>query len=268
MKNFILVFAAAFILSSPSLACTRILHVDPLAVMTGRNMDWPDQMQQQLRIYPRGMQRSGMAMEGSAMRWVSKYGSMVVTAFRDFIAEGINERGLSVHLLALNESDYGKRHENIPGISVAMWAQYYLDQFASVKEAVLASYQPGYELESLSLPGTSSKVNLHLAIEDASGESAVIEYVDGMPRVHASSGNATLTNSPIYEFQLENLKKYAGFGGKQSLPGSTFSNDRFVRATYYNQHLPLAKSLDDEVYSILSIMRNTQPYGIAVMNVL
>lgn len=263
-KKIICVVAGTLILSAPGFSCTRILHIDPKAVMIGRNMDWPYLMQQQLRVYPRGMQRAGLSAEGTSLQWTAKYGSMVVTAYKDLTSEGINERGLSVHLLALEESDYGTRHANIPGMSVVMWAQYYLDQFANVKEVVRAAYQPGYELEAGVLPNTHGKVKLHLAIEDAEGNSAVIEYVNGMPNIHVSYGNATLTNSPVYEKQLQNLKNYAGFGGDKRLPGTTFANDRFVRATYYNQHLPLAKSLDDEVYSILSIMRNAaQPYGMS-----
>ena len=149
-------------------------------------------------------------------------------------------------------------------MSVVMWAQYYLDQFPNVKEAVQAAREPGYELEAPVLPNIGNNVKLHLAIEDSQGDSAVIEYVNGVPHVYTDNGNATLTNSPTYDWQLENLKQYAGLGGDKQLPGTTFANDRFVRATYYNHHLPLAKSIDDEVFSILSIMRNVaQPYGVA-----
>lgn len=249
-------------ITSHANACTRILHLDPKAVMIGRNMDWDSPMQQQLRVYPRGMQRIGLSFQGSSLQWTSKYGSMVVTAFEEFTAEGMNEKGLAVHLLSLNESDYGKRHENIQGMSVAMWAQYYLDQFATVKEAVQSANNPGYELEAVTLPVIGGTEKFHLAIEDSQGDSAVIEYENGMPHVYTSHDQTTLTNSPFYPKQLENLKQYAGFGGDKSLPGGTLARDRFVRATYYNQHLPLANSIDDEVYSILSIMRNVaQPYG-------
>jgi len=267
MKNILAIIFVIFtstlsLFSCDGFACTRIVHIDPKAVMIGRNMDWPVQMQQQIRVYPRGMPRSGLSLEGSSIQWVSKYGSMVVTAYKDLTAEGINEHGFAVHLLSLNESDYGKRHANIQGMSIAMWAQYYLDQFENVKEAVQAALKPGYELEAPTLPSIGTNVKLHLAMEDAQGDSAVVEYVNGVPHVYTGNGNATLTNSPTYDLQLENLKKYAGFGGEKSLPGTTFSNDRFFRATYYNQHLPLAKSIDDEVFSILSIMRNVaQPYS-------
>lgn len=259
-----LVIGKMFLLPSCGLACTRILHNDTMAVMIGRNMDWPYPMQQQLRIYPRGMQRSGMSLQGPSLQWTAKYGSMVVTAYKDLTSEGMNERGLAVHLLALNESDYGKRHENLQGMSIAMWAQYYLDQFANVKEAVEAAKHPDYELESATVPVIGMQVRLHLAIEDKEGNSAVIEYVNGEPHVYQETGNVTLTNSPTYDKQLDNLKNYAGFGGTKSLPGSTFADERFVRASFYNQHLPEAKSIDEEMYSVLSIMRNVaQPYGLA-----
>ena len=42
-----------------------------------------------------------------------------------------------------------------------------------------------------------------------------------------------MTNEPVYNEQLENLKRYQGFGGTLSLPGDPDPLSRFVRASAF-----------------------------------
>lgn len=260
LSLFITTLFTAFYIAK-SHACTRVLHTWPQAVMVGRNMDWFEDMNTQLRIYPRGIERTGKANQGPSIKWVSKYGSMVVGSYKNITAEGMNEQGLSVHLLTFSDAEYGERQINTPGLSVSMWAQYHLDQFASVAEAVEAAKSPEYQLELFYLGDSHKKIKLHLAMEDAEGNSAVIEYLQGEPMIYLDHGKSVLANSPAYNSQLKNLKEYIGFGGDKPLPGSDKSKDRFVRASWYNNHLPNAQSIEDAAFSLLSIIRNAaQPY--------
>ena len=48
------------------------------------------------------------------------------------------EKGLAANLLYLAESDYGKPTQGKPLLSIAAWAQYALDNYATVAEAVVA----------------------------------------------------------------------------------------------------------------------------------
>lgn len=51
-------------------------------------------------------------------------------------------------------------------------------------------------------------------IEDVSGDAAVFEYIDGgRSMVYHIKKYNVMTNSPSFDKQLENLKKYQGFGG-------------------------------------------------------
>lgn len=51
----------------------------------------------------------------------------------------MNEKGLAAELLWLVESQYPAFDKNSkPGLSIAAWAQYVLDNFATVSEAVAA----------------------------------------------------------------------------------------------------------------------------------
>lgn len=63
------------------IACTYTLYVgDDGTVMTGRNMDWKEDMASNLWIFPAGMQRAGAAGPRS-IQWESKYGSACVSGY-------------------------------------------------------------------------------------------------------------------------------------------------------------------------------------------
>ena len=90
-----------------------------------------------LWIFPRGMPRTGGAGPNSVKWTSSRYGSVVATGYDLSTTDGLNEAGLSANVLWLVESQYpafdgrGKL-----GLTIAAWAQYALDNFATVKEAV------------------------------------------------------------------------------------------------------------------------------------
>ena len=80
----------------PALACTRVLYVAKHGtIITGRSMDWGEDLQPNMWVLPRGMTRDGMGGKNS-ISWVSKYGSLVVSAYDIGTSEGMNEKGLVV----------------------------------------------------------------------------------------------------------------------------------------------------------------------------
>lgn len=239
-------------------ACTRALWVTDNSVIVGRTMDWKGEMGANIWVYPRGVKRDGLA-EDNSISWISKYGSIVTTAYDTMATDGMNEKGLAVHIFWLNESDYGQRDPSLPGISVLMWMQYYLDNFASVDEAMKFTQSNPFQVESYEL---DDPVNLHFIFEDASGDSAIVEYINGEPHIYHDRSYVAAANSPTYDQQLTNLGLYKGFGGQKPLPGTTDSMDRFVRAAYYVSHLPNPQSERDAISKILSVTSNTaMPYG-------
>jgi choloylglycine hydrolase len=247
-------------------ACSRVLWNDNgKAVIVGRNLDWFAPMPADLWTLPRGVARNGMTGKNS-LSWTSKYGSLVaaVAVKPQELAstDGMNEKGFAGHLLWLAESDYGERDESRPGLSVALWMQYYLDNFATVKEAVDFTNSTPYQLVTMPIDGKTATV--HLALEDPTGDSAIIEFMAGKPRVHHSRDYTVMTNSPPFDQQLAQLKEYKGFGGDKALPGSTEAADRFVRAAYYLKNLPPPQNNRQAVAALLSVMRNVaQPFGAA-----
>ena len=256
----ILLFLNLCLVSNAGVTCTRILLAhQQAAVMVGRTMDWPiANMNTTLRVYPRGIMRGDNENEHS-LQWSAKYGSLVATAYNAITTDGINEQGFAAHILWLDESDYGLRNNNKPGLSVVWWAQYYLDNFKTVAEAVQFTEENNFQLLAYYHPAVQKWIKLHLAIEDASGDSAIIEYIDGKPHVYHDRAYTVLTNSPTYDLQLKNSSAY----GDKPLPGSTNSPDRFVRGTFYSTRLPASQNIRAEITALQSVINNiAEPYGV------
>lgn len=91
-------------LAQPASACTRTLYTGADGtVITGRSMDWSEDLVSNLWIFPAGMARHGAAGEAS-LRWTSKYGSVVVSGYEAGSADGLNEKGLAANVLYISPS--------------------------------------------------------------------------------------------------------------------------------------------------------------------
>lgn len=258
------VAALAIAAFGPSLAdaCSRVLWADNgQAVITGRNMDWPEDMQTDLWAFPRGMTRKGGSGDANELTWTSRYGSLAAAVYNMATGDGINEKGLVANLLWLSESDYGKRDLKLPGLALSMWAQYNLDNFATVDEALISFEKNPYQLLTAAMPGYP-KATVHLSLSDATGDSAIIEIIDGgKARIHHDRRYQVMTNSPPFPDQLANLKNYKDFGGTLPLPGTSEAADRFVRGVYYIERQTKPADVRQAVARMLSVMRNVgQPF--------
>jgi penicillin V acylase-like amidase (Ntn superfamily) len=259
--------AVGLLASQDALACTRVLWASPdNQVFVGRTQDWTEKANSAFRVYPRGMERKGAVVE-NPHKWTSKYGSLVITGYDLATHEGVNEKGLSAQILYLaGESDYGKRDPKREGISVTQWVQYFLDNYATVAEAVAAQKTFAFQIDSLILPNGFPTL-VHLSLSDKSGDSAVIEYIAGKPKIYHDKRFTVMTNEPTYDKQIENLKKYRTFGGDKQLPGERTPTDRFVRAAYYVNGLPKPASRAEGAAFMFSVIRNVSvPFGKADPN--
>ena len=241
--------------------CTRAMwKTDAGQVLVGRNMDWLEPMDTDLWALPAGTSRDGLV--DGALQWTSKYGSVVASSYDMTASDGINEAGLGAHMLWLAESDYGSAGDPGANLAISLWAQYFLDNFATVAEAVEAITRTPIGVVTMPDPSSNRDVTVHMVLDDASGDSAVIEYIDGQQTIHHDPSYAIATNSPPYGEQIEHLKQFKGLGGDAPLPGTTEAADRFVRAAYYVKRLPQPRSTAEAVAEILSVLRNAaQPFG-------
>jgi penicillin V acylase-like amidase (Ntn superfamily) len=105
-------------------------------------------------------------------------------------------------------------------------------------------------------------MTVHLALSDPTGDTVVIEYIDGKSEIHHGKQFTVMTNSPPYDQRVQQLQQYKGFGGDKPLPGTTDAADRFVRGAYYLTHLPKPADYRESVASVLSVIRNiSAPFG-------
>ena len=170
-------------------ACSRAVYLGPEdTIITVRSMDWVSDIGSNLWTLPRSMERNG-ACGPESITWTSKYGSVIATAFDAATADGMNEQGLVANLLYLAESDYPTptTGDKRKPMSISVWAQYVLDNFATVAEAVDAlRAEPFYVVPVMTPDGHEGTV--HLAISDPSGDSAIFEYIGGKLVIHHGRG--------------------------------------------------------------------------------
>ena len=244
--------------------CTRVVYSGKNGmVATGRSMDWKTEMHSNLWVFPKGMERNGETGANS-LKWTSKYGSVVTSAFEIASTDGMNEKGLVANLLWLPETEYPVRDQSKPGLAITAWVQYMLDNFATVDEAVAFIDENTFQVVSDLMPDGSRLATLHLSISDATGDCAIFEYTGGKLTVYHSKEYKVMTNSPTYNKQLALSEYWKSIGGLSFLPGTNRAADRFARASFYINALP---ETDDEkiaVASVFSVVRNASvPYGIS-----
>jgi penicillin V acylase-like amidase (Ntn superfamily) len=228
------------ITSSAALACSRVVYTGPDGmVVTGRSMDWMVSLHTNLWSFPEGIKRNG-ADGANSLTWTSKYGSVVATAYDAAPADGMNEKGLVANILYLSSTEYEARDPKRLGMSLAAWAQYVLDSYATVDEAVMGLTNATFQILPPVLPGGFAPT-MHLSISDPSGDSAVLEFIGGKLIVHHSKGYAVMTNEPPYDQQLALNAYWKDVGGSVMLPGTERAADRFVRASYYLGQSPQTK---------------------------
>src|SRR5665811_2509428 len=75
--------------------------------------------------------------------------------------------------------------------------------------------------------------DLHLAISDPSGDSAIFEYLKGDLVIHHGKEYVVMTNSPSYDKQLALDSYWKHIGGTKFLPGTNSAPDRFARASFF-----------------------------------
>jgi len=204
---------SACLVASHADACTTVAFLGGSAPVFAYNYDFDTGVGHVL-VNPRGMAKISSAADNPA-RWQSRFGSVTFVQFgRDHPMSGMNEAGLAVSQMWLDESRY-EMADARPAIGVLEWMQYLLDTSATVEEALARA-------AAVRIQGG---VPLHYAIADAVGDAAVVEFIDGHLAVrrgktlpHTALTNSTYAQSVAFTEQA---------GGE---PAGVSSLARFTRA--------------------------------------
>ncbi|WP_233270687.1 linear amide C-N hydrolase [Chachezhania sediminis] len=245
-------------------ACTRVVYHGPEGrVLTARSMDWSLPMLSNLWVFPRGMERNGEAGENS-LTWTSKYGSMIVSGYDFSTVDGMNEAGLVANMLWLVSSEYPEDDGETPKMSLSIWAQYFMDNYGTVAEAVADMENNPFAVVTAEVPDQPGRLaKVHLSLSDASGDSAILEWLDGKLVIHHGSEYRTMTNDPSYDQQLAIRDYWQDVNPREVLPGTTRSPDRFARADTYIDMVVQSDDPRIAAAAAFSVIRNASvPYGI------
>lgn len=248
-------------------ACTRAVYLGPEGrILTGRTMDWKLPIISNLWAFPRGMARDGAAGERS-VEWTSDYGSLVVSGYDISTADGMNEAGLVVNLQWEVEATYPADDGVTPRISLSVFPQYLLDRYATVDEAVADLRENPVLVQGGDVPvGPPGKAaTVHISMSDATGDSAIIEFVNGEMVIWHDRSYQVMTNEPTFDRQLAIRDYWGGVNPREFMPGTVRATDRFVRASFYINAVEQTADARRAAAAVFSVIRQVSvPWGISI----
>lgn len=248
--------AIAALTFQPALACTDFqLKASDGTILISRSMEFTVDMKSNLRSSPRGRAFATTAPNGKpAMAWKATYGYLYLDSLdQNFAVDGMNEQGLAFEYLYLpGETTYqavpdGKENQSLPYLYLGDWVLSNFKNIAEVKQALTDKFifsQPLAALQNAVFP-------VHAAIHDANGNGIVIEFINGRMQIYDFMG--IMTNSPIYSWQVTNLRNYLNLSpyspnpitangityaatgqgaGMLGLPGDISPPSRFARTAF------------------------------------
>lgn len=195
------------IFAGSSFACSTFLLSKDGRHIFGRNYDWVSG-NGMMMVNARGVAKKSFGQDDSkALSWIAAYGSITFNQFgKEFPHGGMNEKGLVVELMWLNETVYPDADKR-PALNELQWIQYQLDNCATIDEVIATDKKLRID--------RADAAPLHYLIADASGHAATIEFINGKTIVHQGKNLAypVLTNTRYDEAvgQVKNSKGSSGF---------------------------------------------------------
>ena len=276
--------AGQFIYSLPTKACTGItLKSKGETTIVARTIEWGgSNLNSQYVIVPRGHTEQSYTPDGmNGMTFTSRYGYVgFAVEQKDFVAEGLNEVGLSAGLFYFpnygkyQDYDFTEKEKSISDLQLVSWILGKCKTVDEVKEAVK-------KVRIINIDPRASTV--HWRFTDTSGHQLVLEIINGVPEFYENK-LGVLTNSPGFEWQLTNLNNYvnlfpgtapaqhlgnielSSFGagsGFLGIPGDVTPPSRFVRAAFYQTSSPVQATARKTVLQAFQILNNFDiPVGI------
>jgi len=219
MRGLVLLGVAAFLLFAPRVeACTTFCYQHNGAIVFGKNYDWSVE-DGLVIVNKRGITKTAFTEENPAA-WTSQFGSVTFNQYgREFPSGGINEKGLVVELMWLDETVYPEpdRRRSLPTLQ---WIQYQLDNCATVDDVVASDAKVRIS--------DAGSARIHFLVADATGAVATVEYINGRTVFHRGDKlpYPVLTND-MYQVSATYTREVA----PKKSTASTSSLDRFARAS-------------------------------------
>lgn len=283
MKSFFVGLTALCGGIMPSLACTGIaLKAKDGSYVQARTIEAAEMaLESNYVIIPRGHSVTSYTPTGrNGLTFTARYGVVGLSVVKEeFIAEGINEKGLSAGLFFFPQYGGYEKYEpsqnanTLGDLQVVAWI---LASFSSIDELKAA-------VEKVRIVGLDTSAVVHWRIGERSGRQVVMEIVDGKPHFYENEVGV-ITNSPGFEWHVTNLNNYVnlypgsapnrklsgvelrpigGNSGFLGLPGDATPPSRFVRAAFYVSTAPQLATGYDTILQSFHLLNNFDvPIGI------
>jgi choloylglycine hydrolase len=242
-----------------ALACTGIrLTATDGTVVAARTMEFAIDIKSNVTMVPRGFARTGTTPDGNdGVKWTAKYASVGMNGLdMPFLFDGLNEAGLGAGLFYFPTSaGYMPYTAADASRTLAPWelGSWMLENFATVAE--VKAHIGELVVPAVVYGGWGIAPEVHFVVHDATGASAVIEFVGGELQVY-DNPLGVITNSPGFDWHMTNLRNYVNFSmtnlppvqlgsvtlppfgqgsGMLGMPGDFTPPSRFVRAVAFTQ---------------------------------
>ena len=276
-----LVCAAFALFASPAsqtLACTGIrIEAEDGSIVYARTLEFGANLESQVLFLPRQYEFVGTTASGKpGLTWNSKFAAVGMNAYDyDLLIDGVNEHGLAAGGFYLpGFAEYQQLHPGEESQAIAPWEviTWILTNFTNVDE--IRAALPGIKVAAAPVDARHGAPPLHYIAHDESGNSLVIEYVDG--KLHTYDNPiGVITNSPAFDWHVTNLRNYINLtatdvppvrldhvrldqlgqgSGLKGLPGDFTPPSRFVRAVALSQAALRGQTGPDSVRNAFHIL--------------
>ena len=280
MKKLLIIACLFFAWQFKAEACTGIsMFSADGSYFQARTIEWAGtNLNSMYVVVPRNFSQTSFTPKGTnGMTFISKYGYIGLAVHeKEFIAEGLNEAGLSAGLFYFpNFGSYQLYDEKYNSTTIAdlQLVSWILSQFATVDE-VKANINK-VRVVSL-MGGDGSEEAIHWRVGDKSGKQIVIEIEKGVPHVY-DNPIGVITNAPNFPWHLSNLSNYInltpinppahkmadfmvepiGHGnGFLGLPGDFTPPSRFVRVAFFKATAPMLPTARATMLQCFHILNN------------
>ena len=279
----------------PLAACTGItLRSKDGATVASRTIEWAESVMNTMYVVvPQHQELQSLTPSGmDGIKFKARHGFVgLAVEQKEFIVEGINEKGLSAGLFYF--PNYGKypvydaaqKDKSLADFQLVSYVLAECETIDQVKDALS-------KVRVINIDPRSSTV--HWRFTEPSGRQVVLEIVDEVMHFY-DNPLGVFTNSPGIEWQWTNLNNYINlqpgtlpehdfgplamksFGhgsGLLGLPGDFTPPSRFVRATFFQLTAPQQPDAQHSVFQAFHILNNfdiptgsEQPWGKASADV-
>lgn len=202
-----------------------------------------------LVISPRGIHRTGSTAE-KPLTWISQYGSVITVVEDIFTSEGMNEEGLSAHAQAFTSQEQTVVDSKGPVLDSNYWINYILDTHATVQEVV--DDLQHIKMRAVFFPVTYPTDSKHIAVEDKTGDAAVIEISHGQLNIYHGKEYRVMTNYPTYDKHLAAYKKQ----DNNKIPLDSGAESRFIRLSYHTGNIPEPRNSTEALAYMNSVINS------------